>query len=66
MTNSESVERTFKNIQKEYGVITGLVNIVGGTLHSKNIEDINDQDWEETINFNLKPPSIVLDQHYQC
>lgn len=56
VTNSDSVERTFKNIQKEYGVITGLVNIVGGTLHSKNIEDINDQDWEETINFNLKTP----------
>lgn len=56
VTNSNCVDKTFKNIQKEFGVITGLVNIVGGTLHSKNIEEISDKDWEETINLNLKSP----------
>ncbi|SEH77191.1 3-oxoacyl-[acyl-carrier protein] reductase [Halobacillus karajensis] len=54
VTNSEQVRRVFQTINSELGDIDILVNAVGGTLHTKSIEAIEDSDWNATIDLNLR------------
>lgn len=56
VSDSKSINKIFSLIQKKFGYVNCLINIVGGTLHSKDIEQISDNDWDTTINFNLKTP----------
>lgn len=54
VTNSDQVNQTFQSINKELGQVDILVNTVGGTLHSKLIETIEDSDWNSTFELNLE------------
>lgn len=54
VTDFEETNHTFQKIYDKYKRIDILINCVGGTLHSKGIEDISDLDWEKTFSLNLK------------
>lgn len=48
-----AVKNALKEVYLQFGRIDILVNSVGGTLHSKLLENIEFQDFKETIDFNL-------------
>lgn len=54
VTNGDQVHQTFQSVNKELGQIDILVNAVGGSLHSKLIETIEDSDWDATVELNLR------------
>ncbi|SFU55549.1 3-oxoacyl-[acyl-carrier protein] reductase [Clostridium sp. DSM 8431] len=54
VTKSDEVRKVFNIINKDFGKIDILVNTVGATLHMKQIEYIEDDDWDRTFNLNLK------------
>lgn len=54
VTNSEQVHQVFESVNKEFGQIDILVNAVGGSIHSKLIETIEDSDWNATVELNLR------------
>lgn len=54
ITKENQVRQIFKEIFERFGRIDILVNSVGGSLHSKKIEDIEESDWDSNFNLNLK------------
>lgn len=54
VVDSVQVEKIFDEIHKKFGRIDILVNAIGGTLHSKKVEDISNHDWERTYDLNVK------------
>ncbi|MDI1232443.1 MAG: 3-oxoacyl-ACP reductase FabG [Methylobacter sp.] len=47
---------------KQFGRIDGLVNNIGGASHLRYLEDITDEDWDHTHNFNLKSAFLLCKQ----
>lgn len=54
VTNYGQVNQVFRSINKEFGQVDILINTVGGSLHSKLIETIEDSDWNSTFDLNLR------------
>lgn len=53
VTNDAQVRRVFQSIAEKFGRIDILVNSVGGSLHAKPIEKIENSDWDATFALNL-------------
>ncbi|WP_239772972.1 MULTISPECIES: SDR family NAD(P)-dependent oxidoreductase [Mammaliicoccus] len=54
VTKEKQVKKVFEEIFRKFGRIDILVNAVGGTLHSKKIEEIDENDWDCSFDLNLK------------
>ena len=54
LSNKGEVQRAFDKIISRYGTIDILVNIAGGTLYRKLIQDFSLREWQEIIDINLK------------
>jgi len=54
VTSDGQVRQVFQSVNKELGRIDILVNSVGGSLHAKSIEAIEDSDWNATFELNLR------------
>ena len=54
LTKQSAVQETFARIISDYGGVNVLVNLAGGTLHAKLIQDFLFPEWKEVINVNLK------------
>ena len=54
VTKSHEVNKVFEKINEEFGKVDILVNTVGATLHTKLIEEIEDDDWDRTFELNLR------------
>jgi NAD(P)-dependent dehydrogenase (short-subunit alcohol dehydrogenase family) len=50
----EQVCNIFQSVKEKFGRIDILVNSVGGSLHSKSIENIKNKDWNTTFDLNLR------------
>lgn len=48
-----AVNKKFKELYLKFGSIDILINAIGGTLHSKSIENINFQNFKKTMDLNL-------------
>jgi len=55
VTNSEEVKQIIEITKKEFGGLNCLVNCVAryGSGMSKNVADITEDEWEQTLNVNL-------------
>lgn len=54
VTNYDQVHQVFRSINQEFGQVDILINTVGGSLHSKLIEAMEDSDWDSTFELNLR------------
>ena len=54
ITRKHEVQKTFSSIILTLGRIDVLVNLAGGTLHAKLIQDFPLREWREVIDVNLK------------
>jgi NAD(P)-dependent dehydrogenase (short-subunit alcohol dehydrogenase family) len=54
LTRKSDVQNAFSSIISNWGRIDVLVNLAGGTLHAKLIQDFPLIEWLEVINVNLK------------
>ena len=54
VTKREEVQSSFNKIVSTYGRVDLLVNLVGGTIHAKLIQDLSLDEWQEVIDVNLK------------
>lgn len=54
VTKEDHVKQTFKEVFDQFGRIDILINAVGGSLHSKKIEEIEECDWNSNFDLNLK------------
>ena len=54
LTKKSDVEKVFDRIVAEHKRVDVLVNLSGGTLHAKLIEEFTLQEWQEVIDANLK------------
>jgi 3-oxoacyl-[acyl-carrier protein] reductase len=54
LTKKSEVEKIFARIVAEYKRIDVLVNLAGGTLHAKLIQDFTLKEWQEVIDVNFK------------
>lgn len=54
VTNYMQVNEVFQSINNEIGHVDILVNTVGGSLHSKPVEMIEESDWNSTFDLNLQ------------
>jgi 3-oxoacyl-[acyl-carrier protein] reductase len=53
LTKQHEVNRVFEKIISDLGTVDVLVNLAGGTLHKKRIEELSLDEWHEVINANL-------------
>jgi 3-oxoacyl-[acyl-carrier protein] reductase len=54
LTRQSEVQRVFTKVISAYGGVEVLVNLAGGTLHAKLIQDFSFEEWKEVIDVNLK------------
>ncbi len=54
LTKHSEVQKVFARIISDYGGVDVLVNLAGGTLHAKLIQDFSFEEWKEVIDVNLK------------
>jgi len=54
LANKPQVEEAFAQILAEHKRIDALVNLAGGTIHKKRIQDFALNEWQEILNANLK------------
>jgi 3-oxoacyl-[acyl-carrier protein] reductase len=54
LTKREEVQSAFSKVVQTYGCIDLLVNLAGGTIYAKRIEDLSLSEWREVIDVNLK------------
>lgn len=54
LTKRAEVQQIFARIISDYGGVEALVNLAGGTLHAKLIQDFSLAEWKEVIDVNLK------------
>ena len=54
LANEQQVEKAFSAIFAEHKRVDALVNLAGGTLHKKRIQDLALNDWQEILDANLK------------
>jgi 3-oxoacyl-[acyl-carrier protein] reductase len=63
VSDRESVRNTFNEICKIYSKIDVLVNNAG-INKPEDFDKINDEDWDEVVNVNLKGPFIVTQEFF--
>jgi NAD(P)-dependent dehydrogenase (short-subunit alcohol dehydrogenase family) len=54
LTKNREVQNAFTRIISEYGKVDVLVNVAGGTLYTKLLQDFPLSEWQEDIDVNLK------------
>jgi len=54
LANAQQVNETFASILSNHKRIDALVNLAGGTLHKKRIQDLALAEWREILDANLK------------
>ena len=54
VANEQSVKKAFGEILAEYQRVDALINLAGGTIHKKRIQDLVLGEWQEILNANLK------------
>lgn len=54
VTDEQEVAALFHQVQKKYGSVDVLINIVGGFLPRGTIADTETKDWDHMMNVNLK------------
>jgi NAD(P)-dependent dehydrogenase (short-subunit alcohol dehydrogenase family) len=53
LTKPDEVNRVFEKIISDLKRVDVLVNLAGGTLHKKRIEELSSDEWHEVIDTNL-------------
>jgi NAD(P)-dependent dehydrogenase (short-subunit alcohol dehydrogenase family) len=54
VTNEQEVAALFHRVNKEFGTIDILINLVGGFLPRVPVEETRTKDWDHMMNINLK------------
>lgn len=54
VTKKAQVQGVFQRIGSDFGRVDVLVNLAGGTVHAKLIQDFSLAEWREVIDVNLK------------
>lgn len=54
LTKREEVQSSFGKVVETHSRIDLLVNLAGGTIHAKSIQDFSLNEWQEVIDVNLK------------
>ncbi len=54
VTRRDEVQKTFRAVAAAHGRIDALVNLVGGTTHTRLVQDFAPVEWREVIDLNLK------------
>ena len=54
LANQRQVEKVFAEVLAEHKQIDALVNLAGGTIHKKPIQDLALDEWQEILDANLK------------
>src|SRR4029077_11938858 len=54
VAKEQSVKKAFGEILAEYQRVDALINLAGGTIHKKRIQDLVLDEWQEILNANLK------------
>jgi NAD(P)-dependent dehydrogenase (short-subunit alcohol dehydrogenase family) len=60
--DSASVKRMTGTVMEKFGRIDALVNLAGGYLGGISIADLNEKQWDDMINLNLKSVFLVCKQ----
>ena len=53
-TNAQQIKRAVADVIRLHGRIDGLVNIAGGTVYLKRVEELTWDEWKEDLDRNLK------------
>jgi NAD(P)-dependent dehydrogenase (short-subunit alcohol dehydrogenase family) len=54
LANEQQVEEVFAEILAEHKRVDALINLAGGTIHKKRIQDLALDEWQEILDANLK------------
>jgi NAD(P)-dependent dehydrogenase (short-subunit alcohol dehydrogenase family) len=54
LANEQQVEKAFSAILAEHRRVDALINLAGGTIHKKRIQDLALNEWQEILDANLK------------
>ena len=54
LANEQQVEKAFAAILAEHRRVDALINLAGGTIHKKRIQDLALNEWQEILDVNLK------------
>jgi NAD(P)-dependent dehydrogenase (short-subunit alcohol dehydrogenase family) len=54
LASEQQVEKAFAAILVEYKRVDALINLAGGTIHKKRIQDLTLNEWKEILDANLK------------
>jgi NAD(P)-dependent dehydrogenase (short-subunit alcohol dehydrogenase family) len=54
LANERQVDDAFAGILAQHGRVDALVNLAGGTIHKKRIQDLALDEWQEILDANLK------------
>jgi NAD(P)-dependent dehydrogenase (short-subunit alcohol dehydrogenase family) len=54
LANEQQVEKAFAAILAEHKRVDALINLAGGTIHKKRIQDLALNEWQEILDANLK------------
>ena len=54
LADEQQVDKTFGDILGEHQRVDALINLAGGTIHKKRVQDLALAEWQEILNANLK------------
>lgn len=59
LLREEQLLKTIPQLVRQFGTINILVNVVGGYLGGRNINDLNETEWDAMLNLNLKSAFLI-------
>jgi NAD(P)-dependent dehydrogenase (short-subunit alcohol dehydrogenase family) len=59
LLREEQLLKTISQLVRQFGTINILVNVVGGYLGGKNINLLNETEWDAMLNLNLKSAFLI-------
>lgn len=62
LRNEEDVRNLVSDVTKKFGRIDVLANVIGGYIAGKPVAEIDEKDWDEMMNLNLKTV-FLLSKH---
>ena len=62
LRNEEDVSSLVSDVTKKFGRIDVLANVIGGYIAGKPVAEIDEKDWDEMMNLNLKTV-FLLSKH---